>query len=150
MLKQELYKVLANKSVIFFATAVLLLNVIQLIYLDNRANLWSASGYTEAWRDIEELLQNETTDGTVVQDWLDERSMTVTLAIASRDDEAKNAAAVYEDNVYVELELLSKIQAEVDFALGYNDYLANIDEMARRYEMIAVFRSLTDMHTEKL
>lgn len=139
MLKQEFYKIFANKTAIFFVVAVLLINVVQLIYLDNKANLWSASGYTAAWRDIEELLEDETNDRVIVQDWLKERSSAVELAIAARDDEMKKAATVYEDNVYAERALLSRIQTEVDFALGYNDYLANVDEMARRYEMISIF-----------
>jgi len=139
VIKQELYKVFVNKSTLLFIVVLLAFNIVQLVYLDNKANPWPASAYTEAWRDIEELLEDETAGRTIVQDRLKERSLAVALARVSEDEDVKAAAAVYTGDVYTELQLLSRIQTEVDFALGYNEYLASVEEAARRYEMLAVF-----------
>ncbi|MBE5949682.1 MAG: hypothetical protein E7261_11785, partial [Lachnospiraceae bacterium] len=95
MIKQELYKVFVNKSTLLFIIALLVFNVVQLVYLDNKANPWTASAYTEAWRDIEELLEDETAGRTIVQDRLKERSLAVALARVSEDEDVKAAAAVY-------------------------------------------------------
>ncbi|MBE5949823.1 MAG: hypothetical protein E7261_12515, partial [Lachnospiraceae bacterium] len=95
MIKQELYKVFVNKSTLLFIVVLLAFNIVQLVYLDNKANPWPASAYTEAWRDIEELLEDETAGRTIVQDRLKERSLAVALARVSEDEDVKAAAAVY-------------------------------------------------------
>ena len=51
MVKQELYKIFVNKTAIIFIL-VLLVNVAQLMYLENKANVWDAEGYNAVWEDI--------------------------------------------------------------------------------------------------
>lgn len=139
MIRQELYKVFVKKSTVFFIAVLLILNMAQLVYIDKKANSWTFSAYTRAWRSMEKYAEDGTDRHCAMQEWLKERSDAALAAIALKDEAAKSAASVYTDNVYTETRLLARLEQEVGFALGYGEYLAGVDEAARRYEMLSVF-----------
>ena len=135
MIRQELYKIFSGKVTIFLVASVLILNIVQLVYLENRADIWTAESYNEVWEEI-----YATEDGNnAAKEWIDSRMAEVSAEWDSMSFEEQYNAKYYGDDIYIRLQLLSEIQREIEYATGYNDYLAGIDEAVKRYELIAVF-----------
>lgn len=132
MTRQELYKIFSGRVTIFLVASVLILNIVQLVYLENRANLWTSEAYNEVWEEI------DATDNAA-KEWIDSRMAEVSAEWDSMPPEEQYNAKYYGDDVYVRLQLLTEIQKEIEYAVGYNDYLSSIDEAVKRYELIAVF-----------
>ena len=134
MIKQELYKIFVNKTAIVFL-AVLLVNVAQLVYLENKASVWDAEVYNEVWEDI----GSSEGDSTKIKARIDERVAEVNVRWEAISREDQYYAKRNKESLYVERELLLSVQDEVMRAVGYNDYLASIDETVKRYELLSVF-----------
>ena len=135
MIRQELYKIFSGRVTIFIVASVLILNIVQLVYLENRANLWTSEAYNEVW---EEIYATENRNN-VAKEWIDSRMTEVSAEWDSMSPEERYNAKYYGDDVYVRLQLLTDIQKEIEYAVGYNDYLSRIDEAVKRYELISVF-----------
>lgn len=135
MIRHELYKIFSGRVTILLFAVVLILNIAQSVYLENKADLWTPDAYNEVW---EELYASED-KGDTAQEWIESRVAEVTVVWDSMNSEEQYNARRYAGELYVEMQLLSEIQKEIKQAVGYNDYLAGIDESVRRYEMMAVF-----------
>ncbi len=134
MIKQELYKIFVNKTAIIFIM-VLIVNVAQLLYLEDNANVWDAEGYNAVWEDI----GSSDSDSVKVKARIDDRVAEINVEWEAISREDQYYAKRNKEPLYVKRELLLSIQDEVWRAVGYNDYLESIDETVKRYELLSVF-----------
>ena len=143
MIRQELYKTFGNKTIFIFIV-ILLINVAQLLYIENKADIWDAGDYNDVWENI------TGTDGTgiKIKERIDEYVAEINAKWELLDRDDQYYAKRNKETLYVRRELLLSIQNEVEKTIGYNDYLDGIDDTVRRYEMLAVF-SDTDIYAYK-
>lgn len=116
MLKNETGKIFLNRSVASFIVFIILLNFLQMYYLQNKnINDNGLSGYRSVWETVEEKYAAEGEEST--RKWL-----------ASQAEAFGTEQSVY-----------SYVLTEYDKILGYDAYLAELIEYSNRITGVSIF-----------
>lgn len=133
MFKHELYKTLFNKASAIFIMIILAVNVLQLVWLENSRYYYPVTAYNELWDDL------ETKAGDSVTEWQ------ATLAALKAEyqsmraldfNEFENFEARYTGSIVFEMELYSRVIAEIESTLGYGEYLKEIEATKARFDIM--------------
>ena len=131
MLKQELYKIFANRAMVIFIGVIFLVNIIQLVYLENDKNSYPIASYNAVWN---ELYEREEA-GESWSELLTELQGEITgISQMYRGEEQGTYVARYTGNVRAESRLFERAQSEIAFSLEYEEYLANIEATKNRFQ----------------
>lgn len=139
MIRQELYKIFANKVAVFLVLLVFAVNIFQLVFLENSANPWTPNAYNKVWERITDDVKMENAGGAIIKERISELILDKTAEWNAKSSDEQVRIRRSGEGIYAELQLLDRVQQEIDFALGYNTYLAGVEETAERYKMLSIF-----------
>ena len=133
MIRHELYKLITTKSVMFSIIVVLVANIFILWHVESGSKEYSPAEYCEFW---DELTVEASEKGweAVLENYdvrFDEFDMTGLSGIERI--EFKMSGTYYRKYLYED------VKEEIEFQIGYAEYLEGIESAAKRYEMMAFF-----------
>ncbi|MCD7742417.1 MAG: hypothetical protein LUI06_09455 [Ruminococcus sp.] len=151
----ELVKVFCKKSTIAIFIVLIILNAALLLINENRQNeFYSAQAYRSAFEDLKDMDTQEAYDkikdqcdklylcelmsfGEDITDMLDSYP-NIDSAELMQEYESGDYIT-YTDNIFSEQELLNDVLSEIQPVAEYDEYLASIDETAKRMTSISLF-----------
>ncbi len=139
MTGKELYKLITSKYVLFTVAAALVLNLFVVWNAETGTNEYSPGDYAEFWNELTAEASEKGWDAVLDgydarYELFDTAGMTVEERVALKLSSIYRLKALYED-----------VEKEIEFQLGYADYLCGIEAMGERYKMLELI-SETDSY----
>lgn len=134
MIRNELYKIISNRTAVLLAALILLLNIVFQVYVEQNDNRYNAASYNALWEDLEKQAEEEGAwDGVAI--YLAER-----LEVFSETPRTeRESLVIYTDSFLAERALFEDVYEEISFQADYPGYLKGVDEYVDTFMSMSIF-----------